>query len=265
MSVSLNSGRRPFCKRRLTLSATQVLRRLMYRYGWGTRCRIEAAAEKLRPLLTAFAAKDENALLDVGCGHAGVALLLPQYRITGLDIAAPTEPLPNVTFIQTSSTKLPFADRSFPVVSSIDMLECLALDARAEALWEMVRVAERALVVLCPCGPAARCCDEELREKLKANGTAEPKWLPEHLAQRHPAEAELREKITQAASAGGRKAEIETEYCEPERICRIVRGAAAVSKYVYLLVNLLVGLAYPFFARPDAEHGYRIVMTARFI
>src|SRR5262249_28873090 len=147
-------------------------------------------------------------------------------------------------FIRTSSTRLPFVDRSFPVVSSIDMLECLPLDARVDALWEMVRVAEKALVVLCPCGEIARSCDEEFRKKIKAKGMAEPEWLLEHLAQPHPTEAELREIITKAARAAGRTVEIETEYCEPEGICRTVRGAAAVSKYVYVLVNLLVGLAY---------------------
>ena len=265
MRLSLNSWQRPFRKGGLTTFGGRSLKRLMYRYGWATRCRIETAAEKLRPLLAALAAKDENALLDVGCGERGVALLLPQYKVTGLDIVAPTKPLPNVRFIQTSSTRLPFADRSFLLVSSIDMLEYLRVDARAEALWEMVRVAEKALVVLCPCGEIARSCDEEFREKIRAKGIIEPDWLQQHLAQPHPAEAELREIIIQAASADGRKVEIETEYCEPEGICRTVRGAAAVSKYIYVLVSLIVGLAYPFFARPDAQHGYRMIITARFI
>lgn len=237
----------------------------IYRFGWDTRCRIVAAANVLRPLLQQIVDKNGEVLLDVGCGSPGVALLLPEYKIVGLDIHPPIVPLPNVRFLESSCEKLPFADQSFPVVSSIDVLEHLPLTVRAASVREMVRVAKSAVMIACPFGETAKSCDEKYRRQVEASGIASQDWLQEHQAQEYPQQQEVVDLVKAAAEASGRKVEFQFDYCEPANVCSFVRSSAAVSKYVYALTNLAVGLLHGFIPKPNEKNAYRMIISAKFV
>ncbi|MBN2371814.1 MAG: class I SAM-dependent methyltransferase [Vicinamibacteria bacterium] len=241
----------------------QFFSRILYRYGWDTRCRIEAVAKTLRPLLNEFTEKDANHLLDIGCGYPGVALLLPEFKVTGVDTVASRKPLRNVNFIQTSGSELPFSDRSFPVVSSVDMVEHLPLRERIRAVAEMVRVADSIVMIACPCGEVARQCDEEYCKVVRLQGGEVPSWLIEHSAQVYPTKDDLERMIATAAEAYERSVEFMATYCEPANICNFVRLAAARNKLLYIIMNLLVGMTCPLIALPDEFNGYRILMVAK--
>ena len=217
----------------------------------------------MRPFLSEFSKKKANDLLDIGCGYPGAALFLPEFRITGIDTVASGKPLKNVSFIQTSGSELHFPDCSFSVVSSVDMIENLPLNERMRAIAEMVRIADSIVMIACPCGEVARQCDDEYYQAISMCDAEIPVWLLKHSAQPYPTKGDLEKMITTAAEAPGRRVAFTATYCEPVNISGFVRIAAARNKFLYMLTNLLVGLAWPFIASPDELNGYRIMMLAK--
>ena len=237
---------------------------MFYRYGWDTRCRNWIPARILRRVLQNVPAQGEPVLLDVGCGRIGMAAFLDGVRVVGVDVEPPAETVAGFSFQQGTITDLPFSDRSFPVVSCIDVIEHLPLDARARALAELVRVAERALVLACPQGEQGRSCDAEFQHALELRQRPVPDWLFEHQGQAYPTSADVAAQIRAAAAASGREVKISLSYCEPVSVCRFVRGAAARSDALYAATNFLLGALLPVLPAPDAEDGYRMVLLAEF-
>ena len=240
-----------------------MLQHALYRHGWDTRCRNLMPAQVLRPLLGEIRTPDAPPLLDVGCGRLGLAGFLDGVPVVGLDVEPPAETAPNFSFRQGSITDLPFEDRTFPVVSCVDVLEHLPLAARDRAITELVRVASRAVLIACPHGPTARDCDEEFRRALETHRRPVPDWVVEHQGQPYPTSSEIVERVRRAAAASGRRADISLSYCEPARACRLVRGSAARSDLLYTAVNLLLGSLLPLMPAPDAENSYRVIVLAR--
>ena len=79
-----------------------------------------------------------------------------------------------------------------------------------------------------------------------------------HRAHPYPTDTALAESVRRANG----DARISLSYCEPARICRLVRAAAARSDILYAAVNLLFGLLLPLMRQPSAATGYRMVLFA---
>jgi len=94
---------------------------------------------------------DVESILDVGCGDGAVTDHLAQrWSVTGLD-SSPTA----LEHVQTdavlgSATQLPFADQSFDLVLSSEMLEHMPTDDYHRAISEMARVSRRYLLISVP-------------------------------------------------------------------------------------------------------------------
>lgn len=94
------------------------------------------------------------AVLDVGGSHIDfwgrfhrpIAEFLPGCRTVTLDLAA--NPLPG--YVRGRGDALPFPNRSFDLVCSVDVLEHVPAAARPTVLGQALRVASRALVVAAP-------------------------------------------------------------------------------------------------------------------
>jgi len=239
-----------------------VFERVIYRYGWDTRCRNWVPARILRTLLKNLRSQTEPILLDVGCGRIGMAAFLNGTKVVGVDVEPPLESVENFTFQQGTIIDLHFPDKSFQVVSCIDVLEHLPLEARDRAIDELVRVASRAVLVACPHGENGQACDSHFQSALESRSRPIPEWLAEHQRQEYPTTTKVAEKVREAAAASGRKVKITLSYCEPVRACRFVRGAAARSNTLYLVANLLLGLLLPLAPAPKSENSYRMVMLA---
>ena len=143
----------------------------------------------------------EGSLLDVGSGSVGIARWLgPEWRVTAIDrtfddygTATGPATLPGtVEHVQADARELPFGDRSFDVVLSLDMLEHIDPADRTVVLHQLARVTRRRLIVACPSGSAALDSDRRLDAYYRSRGQEPPGWIGEHLENGFPEPEELR-------------------------------------------------------------------------
>lgn len=239
-----------------------VINRTIFRYGWDTRCRNLVPARMLRKILDGVPVNGSPVLLDVGSGELGVSTFLNGVKSVGIDRDQPNNVPQGLVFHRGDITALPYFDKSFPVVSCIDVLEHLSVSSRETAIAELVRVASRAVLIACPHGKTATDCDEAFRSACEARGRLVPDWLTEHQSQSYPVDSQIVIDINKAASLSGRVAEVSLSYCEPAVICRTVRAAAARSTSLYVATNLLMGTVFRFVNLPNAENSYRVIALA---
>ena len=233
--------------------------RTLFRHGWDIRSRCLPPARALRPLLESLPG-ERLQLLDVGCGRFGLAAFLNSVCVVGMDTQVAEGAGRDFPFVRGSVAALPFRARSFPIVTCIDVLEHLAPEERSRAVEEIVRVADRAVLLAFPHGATARHCDEVYRRAREERGKALPEWLIEHQQQAYPTSSELAGLLERAAHRIGRTARISLSYTEPVRVCRLVRAAAARSDGLFLALNLLLGALFDTFPTPGAETSYRAMV-----
>jgi SAM-dependent methyltransferase len=118
-----------------------------------------------------------RSLLDAGCGEgvatAWLAAVAPDAAITGLDgrpdaVALLPGRVPRATAVSGDLYAMPFADRQFDVVVCTEVLE--HLDRPDDAVRELVRVADRALLVTVPHEPWFRAGNVARLRYLKRLG-----------------------------------------------------------------------------------------------
>lgn len=225
--------------------------------AWDTRCRNVDVARLLRPRMNA-----STTIIDAGCGEYGLSAFLPVRTVVGVDVLATDARADNFVFVHGSILTIPFADRSFEIAASVDVMEHLPADLRESAVTELVRVASRAVVITFPSGTAARAADETYFRELTAAGEAIPDWLSEHLAAPYPNAKEVSEIVERAAQKTGRTAKISIHYSERLTIAERLRGASRRSKYLYLAANFGAGLLLPLIGRADESSAYRAIVMA---
>lgn len=133
-------------------------------------------------------------VLDVGSGWFGLSWYWP-HPVVQTDLLfpppAPSQPRPGrAAFVRSSAERLPFADNTFDVVVSLDMLEHLPDAIRVESLRELTRVARQLVLLAFPQGETAARVDRNLARALRLIPRRNvPPWLAEHVAQeRYPDE-----------------------------------------------------------------------------
>jgi hypothetical protein len=128
-------------------------------------------------------------ILDVGGVGRQLQLFLPHAVVTSANVEAPADLL-------VTGSRLPLPDDSFDAVTSLDVLEHLARDARRTHLEELIRVARRRIVVSCPLGTAAHLAAEaELADWYARTTGRRHRFLDEHLTRGLPTESELHELV----------------------------------------------------------------------
>ena len=93
-------------------------------------------------------------VLEVGAGAVSIGRYL-QCPTTAVDAGFDLRRNSNVARVQASACALPFPDKTWDVVCSIDMLEHVPPAQRGQAIAEMVRVGKRVVAVALPIGQAA--------------------------------------------------------------------------------------------------------------
>lgn len=142
-------------------------------------------------------------VLEVGSGDLGITPYSRDFELTGLDVSFEREN-PGMTQVKGSASKLPFEDREFDAVISVDSLEHIAKKDRELAVMEILRCAHRLVVIAVPSGAAAMDQDSFLDERYrKVRGEAYP-FLQEHIEGGLPEPEELEQVIVRSLRRQGR-------------------------------------------------------------
>lgn len=118
-------------------------------------------------------------LLDVGSGTVGASCLGLGAPFVGVDIAFDGPVAPEMRALAVAPGPLPFCDRAFETVVSLDALEHVPRPDRAGFVSELIRVSASRVVLACPTDEAA-AIDALLGRLLVALGGGIPPWLSEH-------------------------------------------------------------------------------------
>jgi len=238
----------------------ETVRKTIFKMGWDTRCRNADVERIVRPLID-----HEATILDAGCGEYGLAAFLAADRIVGVDIVPSNTKGDGFTFVHGSIISLPFAERSFSIAASVDVLEHLPQDIRADAIKQIVRAASKSIIITFPSGEAARAIDEAFNAELVASNQSIPDWLAEHLANQYPTAAAVLAEIEKEAAGIGRAVRTTIHYSENIAIAKYLRWSAARSRYLYLVSNLAAGFLLPVLPRATKENAYRAIVLAEFV
>lgn len=139
-------------------------------------------------------------ILDAGSGGYGLAYFLRR-PVVGVDVQfsrgdmrsfpSPIEP------VRASAVALPFRDRAFEAVVSMDMVEHVPASMRGTALEELFRVSGGLLVIGFPFGSASSEHDRRALAEERRSGDA-PLWREEHVSNGLPGQ-EVHDKILELA------------------------------------------------------------------
>lgn len=143
-------------------------------------------------------------ILELGAGSVSVGRYLRR-RVVSVDPALPQIEEPWTIRILGSGCSLPFPDRAWDMVCSIDMLEHIPEASREQALREMVRVARRAIVLAVPTGSQAYEQDCRLNEyHVKQHGVGH-RFGVEHIKFGLPDSRRVCQLLSKAANETGRE------------------------------------------------------------
>ncbi|MEE7546085.1 methyltransferase domain-containing protein [Xanthomonas sp. Kuri4-1] len=122
---------------------------------------------------------DSSRVLEVGANRQRLlGQFLPQATFLYTDLHAEGD---EKDFVIADATQLPFEDRSFDAVVSLDVLEHIPAQLRARAVAEMARVADRMVVIGCPSNEAwVREAEVEANGRWQELYGEDYVWLEEH-------------------------------------------------------------------------------------
>jgi hypothetical protein len=123
----------------------------------------------------------EGRILEVGAGGEGITRYAST-RTVAVEQYSSVRPTASVRPVIASGVALPFHDRAFDTVLSVDVLEHVRPTERPRFVRECVRVAARRVVLAFPSGEAAAKQDRTLAHRYKSLHGALDKSMAEHLA-----------------------------------------------------------------------------------
>jgi SAM-dependent methyltransferase len=142
------------------------------------------------------ASRADAPVLDVGCGttgacrHAGGVFFGTDLHFTDYRDEAPRLHH-RLRAVRADATALPFADRAFDCVLSLDLLEHVPVEQRAAVVAELRRTARRRVVVGCPVFEGWDRWESRLLGVYRRSGKKMPGWLLEHRERGLPRQDEL--------------------------------------------------------------------------
>ena len=164
--------------------------------------RYRAVRRVIKPLVAA-----ERSILEIGAGKVSIGRYLGRETIavdSSFDLRSNLE----AKRVVASACSLPFSDRTWDVVCSVDMLEHIPPAYRVEAIGEMVRVSKALIALALPVGSDA--FREDIwthRYYLRQHG--EPhRFAKEHVEFGLPQKDQIIAAIKDAAERTGRKVSI---------------------------------------------------------
>ncbi len=235
------------------------IRKLIYKWAWDTRCRNVDVANVLRQFVN-----NETKILDAGCGEYGLSAFVPSKNIVGVDVIPSDVQVDGLRFVHGSIISLPFAERSFSVAASVDVLEHLPESVRGDAVKQLVKIADKVILIAFPSGKIGRMMDEAFNKELIDAGQPVPDWLAEHLENEYPETDTIVGALENEAAGIGRKVRTRVFYSENLSVGKCLRWIAVRSKYLYLIGNLTAGFLLPVLPKAKKDNAYRSIILAEF-
>lgn len=125
--------------------------------------------------------KDGDKILEVGSEITGITTYF-QKPVTGVDVAFDySKKNGYLKPVKASAIKLPFPDKSFDYVLSVDMLEHIPKEKRQKTITEMVRVAKYKVYLSFPAGKKSEMVDKQLYDFFLKKRGQEYQYLKEHV------------------------------------------------------------------------------------
>lgn len=135
--------------------------------------------------------KKGEKILELGSEITGITTYLKK-QVTGLDTDFDYSRRNKfLKPVKGSVIKIPFTDRSFEYVVSVDMLEHIPPELRKKAIEEMTRVTKKKLYLAFPCGERSAKIDRELNRYYKKKHGVDYQYLQEHVSLGLPKEEEV--------------------------------------------------------------------------
>jgi len=201
-----------------------------------------------------------SSILELGSGDLGLSLFLDRV-VVGYDTSFGDRDLGLLRQVKARAgcAALPFSDREFDFVLSIDMIEHVPPKDRGPAIREILRVAQSWAVITFPCGESSMEYDSRLYELLKSRFGLEYRWLKEHLLLGLPDSSEIEDEIRRAIGNGnGWDLTIENNLNVGVWFW-IWNFQMSRSKVWRSVKNKLLWLLIPYFSRRNEAPAYRKV------
>ncbi len=154
------------------------------------------------PALDYIHGRHPQKILEVGSGAKGIGEFFNQ-KFTGVDLTLDENPVHNMTFVQSSASKLPFDNGEFDLVVCMDVLEHVLEKERGKVMGEMMRVVfgkinqksniknqkyrlkiknNASIIIGYPCGQGAVALSKKMYAWFQKRGSGTARWMEEHVS-----------------------------------------------------------------------------------
>ena len=196
-------------------------------------------------------------VLDVGSGGLGIAPYI-KMKVTGLDVGFSPPYHERLLKIEASALKLPFADASFRIVVSVDMLEHLSKTERFQAISEMIRVAGKAVFLAVPSGKLSQAQDEQLSLYYREKFGKSYHFFDEQIGFGLPEPSDLSADIRKAARMQNKKIRVEIENNENLKLRDfLMKGWMTKNLFINVFFRKIMLLVLPLMIRLNRPPAYR--------
>lgn len=186
-------------------------------------------------------------------------------RVDGIDIDFSGPKTALLAKIKTKGTALPFHKNSYDAVISVDVLEHIEPESRAQAIHEIIRVAKKLAIIVVPTGEFSQKQDIELNDYWQKVFKNKNQFLEEHVKNGLPETNQILVDIDKAKRLLGKKASVKSRPLLNLFIrSLIMKTWISKNKYIYYLYLKGYLLLLPILAHANFGNCYRRMFVIEF-
>ena len=207
---------------------------------------------------------ENSKILEIGSGSLGITPYL-KTKIDAIDIDFSGPKSEFITKIKTRGEVLPFKANSYDVSISVDVLEHIPPKSREKAVFEMLRVTKKLVIIVVPCGEDSEEQDKQLHKHWNKIINTKNQFLDEHVKNGLPTIDEILVYIDKSKRSLGKSAQIKS-YTNLNLFVRniLMRTWITKNKYIYYLYMKGYLLIVPILKYCNFGTTYRRVFVIEF-